>query len=290
MTGSYDAILIGAGHNTLAAALHLAAKGWRVAVFEQASEPGGAVKTGEYTLPGFRHDWAAMNLSLFAGSPFFKAYGDELQRHGLEFVPVADCFASVFPDESWLGVSTDLAATTARIAAVSTDGRRDVANGWWQASPPRPRISSGFSAARCRYVHSHISCLKRFGRKGLAARSTWARFLLSSPRDWLTETFESDKVRAMLGRLGHASRFRARCRRRRAVSLSRRHGEPELRHGAGQGRRRHDHRRALVGGDQGARRDGGVQRARRAHPPRRTAAATGVELADGRQIDGNAGR
>ena len=77
MTTEFDAVLIGAGHNTLAAALHLAAQGWRVGVFEQALVAGGAVKTGEYTLPGFRHDWGAMNLSLFAGSAFFKAYGAE---------------------------------------------------------------------------------------------------------------------------------------------------------------------------------------------------------------------
>ena len=84
----FDAVLIGAGHNSLAAALHLAAKGWRVGVFEAAAVSGGAVKTGEYTLPGFRHDWAAMNLSLFAGSPFFKTYGAELGKHGCAFVPV----------------------------------------------------------------------------------------------------------------------------------------------------------------------------------------------------------
>jgi len=70
MAGSFDAILIGAGHNALVCALYLAAKGWRVGVFEQAATVGGAVKTGEYTQPGFSHDWAAMNLSLFAGSPF----------------------------------------------------------------------------------------------------------------------------------------------------------------------------------------------------------------------------
>lgn len=48
---TFDAVLIGAGHNTLAAALHLAAKGWRVGLFEQAATVGGAVKTGEYTRP-----------------------------------------------------------------------------------------------------------------------------------------------------------------------------------------------------------------------------------------------
>ncbi|RMD90095.1 MAG: FAD-binding protein, partial [Alphaproteobacteria bacterium] len=39
-----DAVLIGAGHNALACAAHLAAKGWRVHVLEQAPEPGGAVR------------------------------------------------------------------------------------------------------------------------------------------------------------------------------------------------------------------------------------------------------
>ena len=82
VTNAFDAVLIGAGHNTLAAARHLSVKGWCVGVFEQAAEPGGAVKTGAYTLPGFRHDWAAMNLSLFAGSAFMKAYGAELAQNG----------------------------------------------------------------------------------------------------------------------------------------------------------------------------------------------------------------
>ncbi len=91
MPTSFDAVFIGADHNTLVAAPHLAARGWRVGVFEQAPVAGGAVKTGEYTLPGFRRDWAAMNLSLFAGSAFFKAYSAELIRHGLEFIrkPIA---------------------------------------------------------------------------------------------------------------------------------------------------------------------------------------------------------
>ena len=119
MAESFDAVLIGAGHNTLAAALHLSARGWRVGVFEGAGRAGGAVKTGEYTLPGFRHDWGAMNLSLFAGSPFFRKYGPELTRHELEFVPVTNPFASAFPDGRWCGVSTDLDATVARIAGFS---------------------------------------------------------------------------------------------------------------------------------------------------------------------------
>ena len=47
MSESYDAVFIGAGHNSLASALHLAASGWKVALFEQAPVAGGAVKVTE---------------------------------------------------------------------------------------------------------------------------------------------------------------------------------------------------------------------------------------------------
>ncbi len=115
----YDAVIVGAGHNGLAAAVRLVRKHWRVVVVEERDAPGGAVKTREMTLPGFRHDIAAMNLSMFAGSPFFQAHKETLIRNGLAFAPAEDCFASVFPDGSYLGVSKTLETTVARIAAVS---------------------------------------------------------------------------------------------------------------------------------------------------------------------------
>lgn len=197
----FDAVLIGAGHNTLAAALHLSARGWRVGVFEAASVPGGAVKTGEYTLPGFRHDWAAMNLSLFAGSPFFKEYGAELTQHGCAFVPVNRPFASSFADGKLVGVSTDLEETVARIAALSSE---DAAT--WQ------RLIAGFGA-EARHLFGLLGSpmkmralayfiFKTLRAKGLAGTLDMTRFLLQSPRAWLEETFRHPHVRAMLGAWG----------------------------------------------------------------------------------------
>ena len=94
-------------------------KAGKSAIFERNAAIGGAVQTREFTLPGFRHDFGAMNLSLFAGSAFHRKYANELKAHGLEFAPVADCFASAFPDGRWFGVSNDLEKTVARIAAFS---------------------------------------------------------------------------------------------------------------------------------------------------------------------------
>ncbi|WGV17838.1 phytoene desaturase family protein [Fuscovulum ytuae] len=201
MGTEFDAILIGAGHNTLAAALHLSAKGWRVGVFEQASVAGGAVKSGEYTLPGFRHDWAAMNLSLFAGSAFFKAYGAELGRHGCDFMPVNRPFASSFPDGTWAGVSTDMAETLAAFRALS---RADAEK--WQALVARfgeeaPHLF-GLLGSPMKLRALAYFAFKTLRAKGASGTLDFGRFLLSSPRAWLEETFEHPHIRAMLAAWG----------------------------------------------------------------------------------------
>ncbi len=201
MHQSYDAVFIGAGHNSLASALHLAASGWKVALFEQAAVAGGAVKSGAYTLPGFQHDWAAMNLSLFAGSPFMKAYGAELARHGLEFAPVSNPFASVFPDGSWCGVSTDAAATRARIAELSQTDAATWSRLTDSFATEAPHLF-GLLGARMKLRALAYFGFKTLRAKGLGGTLDMTRFLLQSPRQWLTQTFESPKVQAMLGAWG----------------------------------------------------------------------------------------
>jgi len=201
MNETFDAVLIGAGHNALACAVHLSSKGWKVGVFEQAAEPGGAVKTGDYTLPGFRHDWAAMNVSLFAGSPFFKAYGAALMARGLELAPTDAPFASAFPDGRWLGVTTDLAETQARIAAFSTADSQ----AWGRLAAAFPADAAhvfGLLGAPMK-KRALASILWRLWReRGAAGAQDMARFLLQSPRAWLTESFESPHLRATLGAWG----------------------------------------------------------------------------------------
>ncbi|MGB3539826.1 MAG: NAD(P)/FAD-dependent oxidoreductase [Mesorhizobium sp.] len=197
----FDAIFVGAGHNSLACAAHLALKGWKVGVFERNALTGGAVQTREYTLPGFRHDFGAMNLSLFAGSAFHRKYANELKTHGLEFAPVADCFASAFPDGSWLGVSTDIEKTAARITTLSPvdaeSWRRLVAAFPGEAEHLFALLGSPMSAR----VLAAIAW-KLWRKKGVSGALDTARLLLSSPRAWLEENFQSPQVRATLATWG----------------------------------------------------------------------------------------
>jgi phytoene dehydrogenase-like protein len=197
----YDAIVIGAGHNGLAAAVHLAAKGWKVAVVEQAKEPGGAVRTAEVTLPGYRHDLFAMNLSLFAGSPFFSAYKDKLLGHGLGLVGAADCFATAFPDGSWLGVNQDLAATTQRIAALSPSDAESWRKMVGEFATDAPHIFALLASPMPSWATAR-SLWKAYRAKGASWLGDLARLVLASPRDFLDGHFENEKLKVMMSAWG----------------------------------------------------------------------------------------
>lgn len=88
---SYDAVVVGAGPNGMAAAIELARAGLRVLLREGAAEPGGGARTEPLTLPGFIHDVCSAVHPLGISSPFFMQL--PLAQHGLEWiqppVPVA---------------------------------------------------------------------------------------------------------------------------------------------------------------------------------------------------------
>lgn len=93
---SYDAIVVGAGPNGLSAAIELARAGKSVLVLEAQRTPGGGARTGEITLPGFRHDTGSAVHPLAAASPFFKTL--PLAEHGLEWIDPPAALAHPFDD------------------------------------------------------------------------------------------------------------------------------------------------------------------------------------------------
>src|SRR5690606_12368553 len=142
-----------------------------------------------------------MNLGLFAGSAFHKKYANELKAAGLEFVPAADCFASVFPDGRWFGVSTDIEKTVSRLtqfSAKDAETWRGLSGGFMGeaehlfrllGSPMTPRALAGTGWNLWR-------------KKVAAGALDTTQLLLSAPRAWLDENFENTEIKATLAAWG----------------------------------------------------------------------------------------
>jgi phytoene dehydrogenase-like protein len=119
---SVRVVVVGAGHNGLVCAAHLARAGVGVTVLEQAEYPGGAVSSHADALPGFVHDRCAGFFPLTLASPAF----DGLDvRERLAWVKPAVAMAYPFADGSVIALHRDLDATVASLESMAPGaGRR----------------------------------------------------------------------------------------------------------------------------------------------------------------------
>jgi phytoene dehydrogenase-like protein len=113
-----DAVVVGSGPNGLAAAITLAAAGWRVRVYEGRATAGGGLRTLELTEAGFFHDICSAVHPLGLGSPFFQKL--DLAAHGLSWIQPPIPVAHPLDAGPALALHRDLAQTA---RGLGMDGR-----------------------------------------------------------------------------------------------------------------------------------------------------------------------
>jgi phytoene dehydrogenase-like protein len=109
----YDAVIVGAGPNGLAAAITLAKAGLSTLVVEAHATPGGGARTQELTLPGFQHDVCSTVHPLGVSSPFFRQL--DLERDGLDWIYPSAPLAHVLDEQRTVILEHSLVGTAERL-------------------------------------------------------------------------------------------------------------------------------------------------------------------------------
>jgi phytoene dehydrogenase-like protein len=283
-----DVILVGAGHNGLAAAAVLARRGVRTLVLEARATVGGAAITGELH-PGFK-----ISTLAHAAQPAPALMTDlRLAEHGVELIEPDPYLVAPLPDGRHLTLERDVDATAASIAKFSADDARrypefcaTVARvrafvGQVMGTSP-PDIERPSSAD----VWSMLKIGGRFRGLGKTDAYRLMRWAPMSAADFVSEWFESEPLRAAIAAGGiFGTALGPRSAGSAAVLL--------MRMGAGDGRQR------LVRGGLGSLTSAMASAARSAGAVIRTNAevrrihvkdgrAVGVTLTSGEEIMGKA--
>ncbi|UGS38859.1 phytoene desaturase family protein [Capillimicrobium parvum] len=174
-------LVIGAGHQGLVAAIHLASAGLDVTVLEHAAAPGGATRSAECTLPGFVHDLHAGFLPMTVVSPAIR----ELEILGdVDLVTPHVAIAHPFPDGTSIALHTDVEAT---IASLGPSGRH------WREAMDQLLPLADTLAGTVLSPLPPVACTARLAAALRTDGITWGRRMIMSAEALGLELFEGDR-------------------------------------------------------------------------------------------------
>ncbi|HEY7017251.1 MAG TPA: NAD(P)/FAD-dependent oxidoreductase [Gaiellaceae bacterium] len=185
-----DAVVVGSGVNSLACAALLVRGGWSVQVLEREDELGGCVRTEELTEPGYLHDVFSAWHPLWVGGAAHAELGDELAARGLEYLNTDYPTATLYPDGE---AAFLLRSTDQNVAELGEEWRGAVESFFPNADLAFGVLGTelwsrdGFSLA--------LRTLRRLGRQGAVE---FTGNVLASSRDWLSQTFPSERAHGLL--------------------------------------------------------------------------------------------
>jgi phytoene dehydrogenase-like protein len=194
-TNTYDAIIIGAGHNGLITAGYLARAGKKVLVVEARDVVGGAC-TSEELIPGATWSSCAFIASLLRPEIIADL---ELERYGLEMYQTEANEVSIFPDGSHLFVWKDMDKTLKEIEKFS----KSDAGAFLDFGLRVKKFASILTPFLMSPAPSRSQVLAAFEAAG--AEDLFNEMVLLSTKDLLDRYFENEHIKGLFTFFGMIS-------------------------------------------------------------------------------------
>ena len=210
MAGTYDAIVIGGGHNGLVSAAYLARAGKKVLVLERRHVLGGAAVTEE-VFPGFRFSVCSYVVSLLRPEIIREL---DLPRHGLEILPLDGTFTPM-PNGDHLWRMSDHARTRREIyrhSPTDAEAYDEYAKAMVEMArfvkpilsmvPPDP-----FALRRARASRASAASAGASASSRAAEQHSLLQLMTMSAADLLDQWFETDVLKATMSASGIIGTF-----------------------------------------------------------------------------------